>query len=721
MRKFTRAICFFLTIVLLVQQVLPVHAKGTGEERTEVETISRTYVNPVYEDIVDIKTYNRPAVKNSTYALSRSAKSGVESVDEDEFLTDKNDVADVIREAMVNREESVTFYYKNKTGYDENDLPKWFELALAETENSDEGDYLRWHYGQVGADISFYEEDETSYFEYVMYFTYYTTKDQEDELTKRIESVLNDLGADNAGLTDYEKTKLIYDYICENVTYDEENLYDDSYMLKYTAYAAMMNRTALCQGYASLIYRMLEECDVDARVVFGTSGGENHTWTLSEIEEKYYLSDSTWDAGKEEYSYFLKGEENFTGHDAQSAFLSEYEVQNEDYDSHVHEYVNGVCKYCGEEKPYTSISFTETKTTKTYTGKAIGIDKSIVEITKGNKDYTLKYYVDKECTVPTYEGDAALEGSAPVAAGDYYVKAFTEETENYRYTETKNPHRLVIVPSKVTSFKVANSGSTVKISWKKRPEATGYLVYRKKSGEDYSQIARIKSNATISYTDKKVSSGTKYAYYIVAYKTAENGTEVKSSKVSAQIVHTRVSVSNQNGSVKVKWSKVANAAGYKVYRKASGDDSYQGLKNIKSGTTTYYTDKTAKTLRNGKAAAYIVIPYYSEDSSVVLKSGSKINVYLARTSISSLKAGSKALTVKWKKNSSATGYQIRYSTSSSMENAKTVTVKSAKTVSKKLSNLKAKKTYYVQVRSYKTYKDINYYSTWSAKKSLKTK
>ncbi|WP_443717852.1 M64 family metallopeptidase, partial [Ruminococcus sp.] len=72
------------------------------------------------------------------------------------------------------------------------------------------------------------------------------------------------------------------------------------------------------------------------------------------------------------------------------------------------------------------------------------------------------------------------------------------------------------------------------------------------------------------------------------------------------------------------------------------------------------------------------------------------------TSISSLKAGSKKFTVKWKKQATqTTGYQVQYSASSKFSKAKTVTVGKNTTVSKKISKLSGKKKYYVRVRTYK--------------------
>ena len=87
------------------------------------------------------------------------------------------------------------------------------------------------------------------------------------------------------------------------------------------------------------------------------------------------------------------------------------------------------------------------------------------------------------------------------------------------------------------------------------------------------------------------------------------------------------------------------------------------------------------------------------------------------TTITSVKSQSKAFTVKWKKKSSITGYQIQYSTNSKFKKGnKSIKIKSAKTGSKKITKLKAAKKYYVRIRTYKGKK----YSKWSKVKSIKT-
>ena len=97
------------------------------------------------------------------------------------------------------------------------------------------------------------------------------------------------------------------------------------------------------------------------------------------------------------------------------------------------------------------------------------------------------------------------------------------------------------------------------------------------------------------------------------------------------------------------------------------------------------------------------------------------------TRISSLKAGSKKFTVKWKKQATqTTGYQVQVATNKKFKkNKKTVTIKKQKTTKTTVKKLKAKKKYYVRVRTYKTVKingkSIRIYSGWSKTKTVTTK
>ena len=91
-------------------------------------------------------------------------------------------------------------------------------------------------------------------------------------------------------------------------------------------------------------------------------------------------------------------------------------------------------------------------------------------------------------------------------------------------------------------------------------------------------------------------------------------------------------------------------------------------------------------------------------------------------SIKKVKAAKKAISVIWKKVSGVKGYQVQVATDKKFKkNKKIVTVKKQKTTKTTVKKLKAKKKYYVRVRTYKTVNGKKVYSAWSKVKSVKTK
>ncbi len=204
------------------------------------------------------------------------------------------------------------------------------------------GDYACWQYNgiETGAGVDFeYLSSSTLAMTFTVYtgVTYYTTPEQEAEETAYLNNVLESLELDSK--TEYGKVKAIYDFICSHVTYDFDNLDDNSYMLKHTSYAALINGTSVCQGYATLFYRMALEAGLDARVITGsgdTSRDSNHAWNIVRLKGLYYNLDATWDAEQSEPNYFLKGQNTFNSHirDVEydtAAFHTEYPMSATDY------------------------------------------------------------------------------------------------------------------------------------------------------------------------------------------------------------------------------------------------------------------------------------------------------------------------------------------------------------------------------------------------------
>ena len=87
-----------------------------------------------------------------------------------------------------------------------------------------------------------------------------------------------------------------------------------------------------------------------------------------------------------------------------------------------------------------------------------------------------------------------------------------------------------------------------------------------------------------------------------------------------------------------------------------------------------------------------------------------------------VKSAKKAVSVEWKKVGGVKGYQIQVATDKKFKkNKKTVTIKKQKTTKTTVKKLKAKKKYYVRVRTYKIVNGKKVYSSWSKVKSVKTK
>lgn len=326
-------------MLLLFSAPLVAHASVSSKAEFQRVSYSETYINPLYADVIKESDLNQPDAAN------------IMLLDDVTYHTSKADAAEELREGMKNRQETIVFGYSTTEDYSEL-LKEFGNIAMEHTGIGVEGDYLRWHYGGWNGNISGYVQSGTYYLTFTYTMTYYTTQAQEQAVDEKVTQVLAELNIEQ--LNDYEKIYTIYDYVCDRVTYDHANLEDDTYKLKYTAYAALLDGTAVCQGYANLMYRMLLDAGVDARFISGDGGGP-HGWNIVALEDYYYNIDATWDAGKSNYNYFLKGSTDFGNHtrDAEyvtAEFLAEYVTPETAY-------VNCAHNYQGSEPVFTWVGY----------------------------------------------------------------------------------------------------------------------------------------------------------------------------------------------------------------------------------------------------------------------------------------------------------------------------------------------------------------------------
>ncbi|MBQ7299887.1 MAG: leucine-rich repeat protein [Clostridia bacterium] len=281
-----------------------------------------TYVNPFYQD------YTMPHYASSG---AQNASSETEDII---YYTNYEDVGEALLAGLLTREEQITVGYHQTEDATDDFIVDIFNEAIKHTGVPDAGDYLRYNLGGFQCDYAYQSSDTGTIYTLTYHPQYYTDAEQEAELAAEIDRVLSLL--DVADADEYEKSTALYDYICSNVVYDYANLNDELYNLKYTAYAALIDGTAVCQGYATLYYRMALELGLDARVITGFGGDERHAWNIVKIDDLYYNLDATWDAETSPYQYYLRCDANFTNHQRNQEMLTEefytaYPMSPEDY------------------------------------------------------------------------------------------------------------------------------------------------------------------------------------------------------------------------------------------------------------------------------------------------------------------------------------------------------------------------------------------------------
>lgn len=519
-----------------------------------------------------------------------------------------------LREQMENRVTEVTIKVNNHTYVSNDGLSEdWGtirELAFAHTGVPTQGDYIMRHYGWSTGSIG-HNGISTATFRYTI--AYDTTLEQENTVGDRIDELFAEWDAESGfyTLSDYEQVKIIFDYICENVEYDYDNLYDTAYTLKYSAYAALIDGTAVCQGYANLFYRMALELGIDNRIVVGWAkdtsklvqdeegnyvrvqvdeNGEplldkdgnwitaiNHGWNIVELGEYYYYLDATWgDAVSTiNYDWFLIGSENF-GHvsdfDDEASFVGtkEYPVDAEDYVEPASFVIYPAVDY-DSGKPVLFWDPVE------------GAEKYEIWRAK-TKDGT--YYLMSTTTGTRYVNTIAEPGVT------YYYKVRT--LSGGVYSEFSLVKEITCVcPRPTVSITVNPDTGKPVLTWKAVNGAAKYEVWRatSKDGTYY----KMYTFSGTKYSNTTAVPGVTYYYKVVAVPSAgEKGSskpsDVKSITCDCAKPVVTASVNPTTGLPTLTWNAVDGATKYEIWRATGVNGTYYKM-YTQSGTS--YTNTTA--------------------------------------------------------------------------------------------------------------------------------
>ena len=274
----------------------------------------------------------------------------------------------------------------------------------------------------------------------------------------------------------------------------------------------------------------------------------------------------------------------------------------------------------------------------------------------------------------------------------------------------------------VTGFKVKSLTSTnVTLQWNKNTSVSGYEIEQYKGGK-WVNVAKITSNATISYTVKGLAAGT--AGYKFRMRAVKDGaysdyTSVLTVNTNPYGVGGFKCSSKTSTSVTLKWNKGTTASGYQlqqykdgkwvtIYTGTKATDTSYTVKKLKAGTAGYrFRIRAYKTYGNTKQ--------YGSWSSEVKVNTNPYGVGGFKCSTKS----STSVTLKWNKGTTASGYQLQQ-----YKDGKWVTIYTgtkATNTSYTVKNLKAGTAgYRFRIRAYKTYGNTKQYGSWSSEVKVNT-
>ena len=262
------------------------------------------------------------------------------------------------------------------------------DKAASVTDNPIEGDYMFWDISS--RDVSYRAQKSNGYYlyQFLIKIKYFTTLEQRSLVDDKVNQIIAELGF-TSETTDYEKVKAVYDYVCKHVTYAQS--LDDE--IVFTAYSALYNGEAVCQGYAQLIYRILKQLGISVRVIpgYGKDKTVRHGWNIVKLGDYYYNLDATWDSQLSQagirYRYFLKGD-NFKDHTRDDQYKNSDFYRN--YPMAASDYVSDVQN---EQSEKTKNSFFENQKTKI---KNISKNKIKLKKIENATGYKIQYSTNKK-------------------------------------------------------------------------------------------------------------------------------------------------------------------------------------------------------------------------------------------------------------------------------------------------------------------------------------
>lgn len=275
-----RVLSLFFAVMMLCCAVggvdLSAYAQSGDSQMIRLDDM----VNPYYEG----------KINNEDLPADNQARGYFEAENKYATVYSLDKASTIMRDKMVDRVSTLTFDVSTEMDV-VSACSYLVDRAMSQeiSVSSRDGDYLKWHWYKILPEYKIVKLGAKNQYTLRFTFQYLTTAAQEKEVTNKISSAIKSLKLSDK--SDYRKLRLIHNFVCEIAKYDYDHVFDESYKPQFTTHGALIKGVAVCQGYATLFYRLCRETGISCRVI--TS--DDHAWNIAKVGKNYYNIDTTWD------------------------------------------------------------------------------------------------------------------------------------------------------------------------------------------------------------------------------------------------------------------------------------------------------------------------------------------------------------------------------------------------------------------------------------------
>ena len=185
-------------------------------------------------------------------------------------------------------------------------------------------------------------------------------------------------------------------------------------------------------------------------------------------------------------------------------------------------------------------------------------------------------------------------------SGNSYTDTSVQPGKTYAYTvrAVRGSQKSLYTSGKAYRYMPVNDITAVNtlcdgltLKWKTSPYATFFKLYRKTDGGKAELLTKV-SAKTLSYTDKNLTHGKSYTYFLVSICGSYESTPdvIGKTYTFVEAPDAKSAVAKAKGYT-VTWEKIEGATNYYIYRRASSTDKWTKIARVNDVQS--YNDTTA--------------------------------------------------------------------------------------------------------------------------------